>query len=366
MTRAIEACPFRCDVGRQGEVETARCRLVEQIAGGEASHPVGRDACACCCRFPAPAPGRINPVIASLLYGLAERIAAAGKAPGCPEGKAAALRRRAAGELAVVKSPSAGRRAGEAAPATFAPGQLIDRQVTVNTLIAHLAHREPFSYLSYGDGEWLSILGTKGRISREDLAPQTTGRELRASLEYLARLSPRDAPCYAGLHAGRFQERIRRYLAAHRLADRVHWVSDNPFYYGLRSLATRRFLEALRDLPGPKYFVGNRSLAPVARGLGCTHVEIPPTDCYRAVDRVERACRLRGPGIVLCCAGLAAPCLVVRFLRGNPAGTYVDCGHIFDAMVGEPTRLYTRQNEGGIVDFLRQSYAPMFQPDHDG
>ena len=98
----------------------------------------------------------------------------------------------------------------------------------------------------------------------------------------------------------------------------------------------------------------------VAQGLGCRHVAIPERDCYLRIGRAERACRFRGPGIVLCAASMAAECLIYRLHRRNPAGTYVDCGHIFDAMVWRPTRRYTKRNVDGILELLKEHYCPMF------
>ena len=120
------------------------------------------------------------------------------------------------------------------------------------------------------------------------------------------------------------------------------------------------FFEAVRDHPGRKYLVANASLALVARGLGCTHVVIPRVDCYLQIDRAARACAFRGPAVVLCCAGMASEGLLARLHRRNPAGTYLDCGHVFDAMAGALTRPHTRNNVDGIVDFLLEHYTPMF------
>jgi len=363
MTRAVEACPFRSQVEPRDGMETARCGLIEEIVGADApSVPARRDACEHCCRLPAPGADRINSVIASLLYGRATRFLAAGGIRARIHAKAAELRDRAIGELVAVSAPRGGPPGATPWLEVPPPRELIDSTATVDTFTAHLDRGEPFSYLRYNDGEWLSILGARGRNGDgHDFFADTLGRKLGESLEYAASLAPRNQRYYVGLHGIYYQDPIQRFLLARRLGRQVHWVGDNLFSYGLLDFSTKRFLEAVQRFPGPKYLVANPSLAPVARGLGCTHVIVPRIDCYLTIDRAEEAIRFRGAGIVVCCAGMASECLLARLHRGNPAGTYVDCGHIFDAMVGVFSRDYTKQQE--VLALLDAHYVPAFVRD---
>src|SRR5215213_9153302 len=100
--RAVEACPHR----RPRCGGPADCALLHLLAGPGAAAAglcrVGPDACAACCAAPPPAPGRLNPVVASLLARTAERVGAAGGLPGCDAARADDLRRRAHRELQIV------------------------------------------------------------------------------------------------------------------------------------------------------------------------------------------------------------------------------------------------------------------------
>jgi len=89
----VEQCPFRDQVREEKGTESARCRLLQEITGVEKSQwcRVGRDACEACCRSFPPSHAEINPVIASLLYQLTDRVIARGGIVGCPAGKATAL-----------------------------------------------------------------------------------------------------------------------------------------------------------------------------------------------------------------------------------------------------------------------------------
>jgi hypothetical protein len=89
----ITECFFREEVREEAGVEIACCRLLEQISGvADAGWcAVRRDACESCCRTFPPSPAAPNPVVASLLYGLALRILENGGVPGCDPRRAAGL-----------------------------------------------------------------------------------------------------------------------------------------------------------------------------------------------------------------------------------------------------------------------------------
>lgn len=90
---AVEQCPFRDQVRLAKGTESACCRLLQEIIGVEKPQwcRVRRDACEACCQALPPSHAEINPVIASLLYQLADGVIKRGGVQGCPAGKAAAL-----------------------------------------------------------------------------------------------------------------------------------------------------------------------------------------------------------------------------------------------------------------------------------
>ena len=244
---------------------------------------------------------------------------------------------------------------------------VIDSDIACDTFAVHLRRSEPFTYLRYGDGEWLLILGQAGRNGDgQDFAPTTLGHDLRWSLEFAAGLWPDNERFYVGLHAGLYQHPIRRHLVDFGLTFRVHWVLDNLFAMGLNDLSTLRFLMAVRSFPGPKLLVANKTLAPIARGLQCQHIIVPCVDCHSELDAIENQCRARTPSLVLCCAGMTTEPLLCRLYRANSASTYVDCGSIFDAMVGRLTRDYTQKNAEGVLATLAEHYAPTLMGETEG
>jgi hypothetical protein len=97
--RPVEGCPYRHGARAEGEV--ADCRLLGELGGvrEEGWCAVGRDACAACSASWPPAPGELNPVVASLLYSLAGQVVRRGGLSGCDPARAAALLQRAEADL---------------------------------------------------------------------------------------------------------------------------------------------------------------------------------------------------------------------------------------------------------------------------
>ncbi len=92
--RRVEDCPHRLPHG-SGEAVRARCGLVAQITGVRdlSLCDVRQDACLACCQSFPPTADELNPVVASLLYGLCSRIDSQGGVEGCEPGKAETLSR---------------------------------------------------------------------------------------------------------------------------------------------------------------------------------------------------------------------------------------------------------------------------------
>jgi hypothetical protein len=73
----IEACPYRHGVNRHEDSESASCGLIEQILGkrNDGSCSVERAVCESCRQSFPPSPRHPNPVVASVLYRRASRLA---------------------------------------------------------------------------------------------------------------------------------------------------------------------------------------------------------------------------------------------------------------------------------------------------
>jgi hypothetical protein len=92
--RRVEDCVHRVPL-ESGDPTRARCNLLAQLTrvGDLGLCEVRRDACLACCRSFPPTAQEINPIVASLLYGLSSRIESLGGVDGCDRRQAEAMNR---------------------------------------------------------------------------------------------------------------------------------------------------------------------------------------------------------------------------------------------------------------------------------
>jgi hypothetical protein len=349
MLRQPADCVHR-HLSRPNEADAGTyCELLTQLSGVQDRTlvAVNGQICDACCKFEMPTAESPNPVIASLAYQIARHVIENGSIDDCDARRARALRMSSLNQMETVSS-------GASRPME----DIVDWTITVETLARHVESGNPFVYLRYSDGEWYSLLGARGtNCDGHDFLPATMGLELESVLSEVSRQPADGSLVYVGTTTSLLQVFIQEYIAANRLTDSVAWVSASLFPLGLYDLSTRRFVEAAAGYSGPKWLVANRHLAPIARALGCCHVVIPERNCYAHIDEIESAMRYRGPGLVLCCASMASECLIWRLFRHNPAATYVDCGSIFDWMIGRENRREASSHR----ELLRREYFPLFR-----
>lgn len=248
----------------------------------------------------------------------------------------------------------------------YDPDEVIDWAFDADTLTRHVCNGAPCCRLRYGDGEWLSILGTSRRSNcdRHRFYTSTMGAELGRVLEEVRDLHPDNDHIYVGLHKTWHQERIQRWAKEHGLLGKVHFTSNLVLEPGLLTLATLRFVEAVRRSSLDRVLVGNEHLAPVAHGLRAQHVICPERNAYNTIAAIECDCRARCDGkpvIFLVSMGMAAEALIWRLYRHRPDCVLIDTGHVFDAMAGRRTRKHLRRNRGGVMDLINEHYRPLLR-----
>jgi|GEM_PF-976467 len=162
----VELCPFRENVRQLRGIETACCRLLQEISGVENARRcrVRRDACEACCDSFRPSAQEINPVIASQLYALTDTVIERGGEAGCDAGKAAELQQWAEVNLELVDFDE---KACAVAPRVVTPcchlgaeiGYRIEAAAQGHTWLpvfacAHPAHRETTPAECVGCRDW--------------------------------------------------------------------------------------------------------------------------------------------------------------------------------------------------------------------
>lgn len=337
--REVASCPYRL-ADRAG----VTCRLLAEWFGDvdPKTSRVSDEHCAACCREPLPQCDWMNSVVASLWL---DRRGTSGGRASSIDARTTELDRLALDAVPIV-------------PPDFPPLEsLIDRTVDADVLARHVERREPFTLLRYGDGEWYSVLGTVGHnFDRHEFLADSMGRELRAVLVAVAN----DARCRARVYVGttcELEDSSRVELSRIDGAESIRWITDAVFRLGMQNLQTLRFVRACRDFSGRKVLVGNPSLGPVARALNAQHVVIPLRNCYQHLDDIEQLCRTQEADLVLSCASMASECLLWRLFQDRPDAMYVDCGSIFDVMLGHAIRREYREWSAVIAEH----YAGVFE-----
>jgi hypothetical protein len=102
--RTPETCPHRKYLPNASHGDIACCALLGELVGSQCRdrQQVGRDACIACCDSFEPTTDDLNPIIASLLYAVAEGIVAEGGVDGCDIDRGKELLRRAERSLPIV------------------------------------------------------------------------------------------------------------------------------------------------------------------------------------------------------------------------------------------------------------------------
>jgi len=99
----VDRCPYRHNVVRQGGIETANCGFIDEFLGkrGDGSGVVDRGVCESCRQSFLPSPENSNPVVSSLLYSRALRLAAS-LPPGAEADRLRSVAQRAHDRLDVL------------------------------------------------------------------------------------------------------------------------------------------------------------------------------------------------------------------------------------------------------------------------
>jgi hypothetical protein len=244
-------------------------------------------------------------------------------------------------------------------------GDCSDRDARGPELLAELqqwlATDQPFCHLRYGDGEFNSILGTRGRNSdQHEFFGRTLGKRLLQVLIDAARWRG------AGLVriGGWWDDRFVDLLEQHDLRHTVPWCSAGALYYGIEDLSVLQFLHALRESPRPKVLVGSRRISRAARWLGAKHVPVPLVNCWLRYGQTLEHCLASGneQTLFIFSAGMMSCVLGWELWQRWPESQQIDVGHIFDACLGYRVRAYMKHSQPTAAKLaIEQHYAPLFR-----
>ena len=206
--------------------------------------------------------------------------------------------------------------------------------------VERLRQKEPVSYVRYGDGEFLAILGTKGSNCDGAQYFDDLAEALRETLE-----SPRDymhgiGPKILNRKNGLTQSSIS-WIEKH--CPQIEWYDSEVFLTAMLAGQFYPLTNALRERK--VLLVGNASLrqAPIPFD---EFVEIPRLNAWlnyaATLDRIQS--KMHSVNTVLFCGGMMAKvCLYDLFPTWGKTHFMLDCGSIFDQTVGVLSRSYSRR-----------------------
>lgn len=230
---------------------------------------------------------------------------------------------------------------------------MIVRNHSIEWYAAKLDRGEPFSVLTYGDGEFMVASGRfvgKAVSGAREVVTEQLRDEMRASFvepdwvigtgkgdpegsyvahnEILRGSDPNilDPSLYQGRDVATMQachDQAREFIALV-----PEWVDGCVWDVAAREGRLGPLLRALRK----------REVALIAseRVLSCKAVRqqysmaVPEQDAASSIDRLEANADLRPGMVVVVCCGLSAIPLIMRLRRKYPGATFLDLGSMFD------------------------------------
>jgi len=254
----------------------------------------------------------------------------------------------------------------------YDPVAIIDHSVDLRTILGHLVAGEPCVYAKAGEGEFRTALGFAACASTHWLLPGMA-EHMRQSLKRFA--VGRDSRVYVALHEEWYQQEIQPFVVEHGLLERMHWVSQSIWQRAIANFALLEFVGYLKTRQTWQYFlpkpvvVGNVNHVPLAESICGIQVQIPPTDCYLNYYDILRECRRLSeerPRLFLFMAGPVSELLIADLYKEHPEHVYLDCGHIWDAMMPDQSMLdirssYSTKRSDSVMRLLEQVYRPLFR-----
>jgi len=217
--------------------------------------------------------------------------------------------------------------------------------IFLNTLIKKLQNKEPFTFVRYGDGEWMNIFH-ENHDRKENCDGNLYYPELGQALYDIVVSEPE---YYMGiqwcvLDAPEFCP-VRDHVYDLIKDLRIDWVNANELHRASEFGVIQPFFDALLAnniiLVGARYF---------ERIPHVSHIVIPNVNCWLERDRIidelfsvllNRTNTGRGHTVILFMAGMAANYLAHEvYEQYGHIHTLIDMGSVLDPYVGRPRRGY--------------------------
>lgn len=205
-----------------------------------------------------------------------------------------------------------------------------------------LLDEKPFAFVRYGDGEFISILGTtKGRNCDRHEYFAEMGIDLRMSLE---QNHPDYIRAIGHMALEHDETGIENYLSQNNLE--IEWHYTDVF---LRASIDGKLNPLVKKLRCSKLlYAAPAHLKPfLQKELGAEVIEIPPLNAYLYIDTIysKILSKINDCDIFCMSGGMVTKIILYRlwFEQGIQNKTLLDIGSMWDGYVGKNSRSHTRQ-----------------------
>lgn len=187
-------------------------------------------------------------------------------------------------------------------------------------MIAKLENGDEFSFARYGDGEWLCMMGKKGRnIDKHPFSP-ALAKDLLLSVQ-------KPKPYTYGLQPlSRRTPNIMEFVKKNSKVD--GWVNADIIHTASKNGGLSRLLAIDATIVGPAHM----------SKLGKTLIEVPRVDCYSKMNDTLSAMQRSASKVFFLCASMMSEVIIYRLF--NTGITMIDVGSAFDPYCGVKSRTY--------------------------
>lgn len=223
------------------------------------------------------------------------------------------------------------------------------KKIPLHQCVDRLKNNKYFSFVRYGDGEWIALCRGAGKVS---CRLQSVNRKIQADmLQSLVAHANAPRLIFGMQHFAvrRYGTRIERFLHHHKLKS-ISWVEADVFHYAsLRGL----LYPLIKQLCRMKVvIVGPHFLHKIKDGVFdySAFVEVPPRNCYAHQESIKSNIlsiheQFRENVVYSFCCGPLAETLILKLQEKMPENFLIDFGSLWDVFCGVRSRRYTKSGK---------------------
>jgi len=224
------------------------------------------------------------------------------------------------------------------------------KEVPLEWYVKKLKDREYFSFVRYGDGEWLAIFrgGGTASVGMQKINPEIQKDMTEALLSSVSFSNFIFGMQRLAMRLPRWSRRIKRFIAKYEL--NISWVDADVLYRASRDGLLFPLIKQMRDMKiviiGPNFL---RKLSEKVFNY-VDFIEVSSKDCYieqpYIISEILQIHERLKENIIysFCCGPLAEP-LISKLHEQMSKNFLIDFGSLWDVFCGVRSRGYTKAGD---------------------